>query len=348
MKHFKTYSRKDVQAVTHIRRFETRLGERVQVPTEGKDLATVLQETSARVVLFGIAETIGNNANYILGQVEDTWLSFLGKLLNQQSNDFLDGQEVLVLGHFDFSDMQAVIENNAHGYEEKIEACRHAVVGIDAEVEQLVHLIAQNRKLPVVISNGQNNAYPCMKGAAKGWYKAGVLPLAQINAVNLDACAGYGPLEGRHSGNAFRYAEEDGYLEKYCIIGLQEESIPQNVWLDIVNNPFADCITYQDIYVHEKHTMLQAIAHAADFTEDTLCGIEVSLNAIAQGVPVAHARQLIHYLTADSRPAYLHVSGACYNGTAPIDNGAVAAGLVSDFVKSVQQFCLKSNTFAST
>ncbi|MGF1948884.1 arginase family protein, partial [Enterococcus gallinarum] len=80
-----------------------------------------------------------------------------------------------------------------------------------------------------------NNAYPCIKGAAKGWHKAGVLEIAQINAVNLDAHADYRAMEGRHSGNAFRYAEEDGYLEKYCVIGLHENYITQNVWMDMVN-----------------------------------------------------------------------------------------------------------------
>jgi formiminoglutamase len=57
---------------------------------------------------------------------------------------------------------------------------------------------------------GHNNAYGCIKGAAKGLYKAGIIPLVQINAINLDAHADFRPLEGRHSGNAFRYADEDG------------------------------------------------------------------------------------------------------------------------------------------
>ena len=127
-----------------------------------------------------------------------------------------------MLGHFNFSEIEDVIELNAHKYEESIEAYRHAVNTIDDEVEQLIHLITQNRKLPIVIGGGHNNAYPCIKGAAKGWYKAGILEIAQINAINLDAHADYRAMEGRHSGNAFRYAEEDGYLEKYCVVGIHE------------------------------------------------------------------------------------------------------------------------------
>ena len=102
--------------------------------------------------------------------------------------------------------------------------------------------------------------------------------MAQINCINLDAHSDYRPLEGRHSGNAFRYAEEDGYLQKYCIVGLHENYLPQNIWMDIVNNPFIDCITFEDIFVHEKRTFMQAVAHATGFTEDTLCGIELDLD----------------------------------------------------------------------
>jgi formiminoglutamase len=50
--------------------------------------------------------------------------------------------------------------------------------------------------------------------------------------------------------------------------------------MDIVNNPFIDFITYEDIFIHEKKNFLQAIAHATTFTEDTYTGIEVDLDCI--------------------------------------------------------------------
>src|SRR5262249_14979332 len=155
-----------------------------------------------------------------------------------QSNDFLSGEEILLLGHFDFGDLGRLIEANAHDKEERMQAYRHAVISIDEEVESLVKMITGHEKIPVVIGGGHNNAYPLIKGAAKGLYKAGLIPLAQINAINLDAHTDFRPSEGRHSGNAFRYAEEDGYLQKYCIIGVHENYLQQNTWLDIVNNPF--------------------------------------------------------------------------------------------------------------
>lgn len=112
------------------------------------------------------------------------------------------------------------------------------------------------------IGGGHNNAYPLLKGASKGLYKSGQIPLASLNCISLDAYADFRALEGRHSGNAFSYAEEDGYLQKYCVIGIRENHLTQNIWLDVVNNPFIDFITCEDIFIHEKKNFLQAIAHA--------------------------------------------------------------------------------------
>ncbi|MBS1638560.1 MAG: formimidoylglutamase [Bacteroidetes bacterium] len=349
MKYLKVYNRQDVQSITKIRRFETKLGERLQVLSNPLNIEESLKQSSAKFVLIGIPEDIGVKANYGTGGTETAWLPFLQSFVNIQSNDFLDGNEILLLGHFNFSEIEDVIELNAHKYEESIEAYRHAVNTIDDEVEQLIHLITQNRKLPIVIGGGHNNAYPCIKGAAKGWYKAGIIEIAQINAINLDAHADYRAMEGRHSGNAFRYAEEDGYLEKYCVVGIHENYISQNVWMDMVNNPFADCITYEDIFIHEKKNFIQSISHATAFTDDTLVGIELDLDCIEHtlssaatpvGITALHARQYLNYVSMDCKPAYLHI---CEGATKLNDErqdastGKLISYLVSDFVKGILQ-----------
>ncbi len=346
MKHFKFYTKQDVLSLTKIRRYETKLGERVDVSAGAHLLEATLQQTSAQFVLFGIPEDIGVKANMGIGGADSAWVPFLQSFLNIQSNDFLEGGNILLLGHFNFSDIESLIEQNAHDFDERLEAYRHAVNMIDDEVEQLMHMITQNRKIPIIIGGGHNNAYPCLKGAAKGFHKAGILPIAQINAINLDAHADFRPMEGRHSGNGFTYAEADGYLEKYCVIGIHENYLPQNVWMDIVNNPFVDCITYEDIFVHEKRTFLQAVGHATGFTEDSLCGIEIDLDSVANvlssasgpsGISIQHARQYINFTAADSKVAYLHIcEGASQlsNGRTSADTGKLISYLVSDFLKA--------------
>lgn len=345
MKHFKFYDKQDVLSLTKLRKFETRMGESIQVIADKSQLETSLAQSTAAYVLIGIPEDIGVRANHGVGGTDSIWIPFLSAFLNIQSNDFLLGDDILLLGHFDFGDLKYLIEQNAHGYEEKVDAYRHAVITIDEEVEELTKIITSHKKVPIIIGGGHNNAYPLIKGAAKGLHKAGLLPLAQINSINLDAHSDFRPAEGRHSGNGFRYAEEDGYLQKYCIVGLHESYLPQNVWLDIVNNPFLDFITYEDIFVHEKRNFIQAVAHAAGFTDDNYTGIELDLDCIEHtlssamtpsGILPLHARQYLTFTGANCDVAYLHIcEGATQlaDGRKDDSTGKLVSYLVSDFVK---------------
>lgn len=352
LRHFKIYSKQEILSATRIRRFETKLGEAIKciqhdvAKAPEESLQQALDTNSATYIVFGIAEDIGVRANYGKGGTDTLWQTFMTSFLNLQSNDFMSGENVLLLGHFDFSDLRILIEQNAHDEDEKVLAYRHAVLTVDDEVEYLTKMITSAGKIPVAIGGGHNNAYPLIKGSAKGLNKSGKLPLAQINAMNLDAHSDYRTTEGRHSGNGFRYAEEDGYLQKYCIIGLQEGLIPQNVWVDIVNNPFIDFVSFEDIFIHEKRTFMQAVAHACAFTDDAFTGIELDLDAIQNtlssaetptGIQTVHARQYINYAAADSKVAYLHIcEGAAIlaDGRKQETIGKLVAHLVCDFIKS--------------
>src|SRR3954451_21688122 len=347
MQHLKIYTKQDILSLTRIRRFETKLGEMIQALGNRQNIEQALEQSSAKFVIAGIPEGIGVKANLGIGGADSAWIPFLQAFLNIQSNDFLQGDDLLLVAHFNFNDIETLIDSNANTLDEKIEAYRHAVNAIDDEVEHLVKLITQNKKIPILIGAGHNNSYGCIKGAAKGLHKAGVIPLAQINAINLDAHADFRQTEGRHSGNGFRYADEDGYLEKYCVIGLHENYIPQNSWVDIVNDPFIDVITFEDIFIHEKRSFIQAIAHATAFTEDSYCGIELDLDIIEDtlssaltpvGISPLHARQYINYAAIDTKVAYLHIcEGATKlsDGRTDESTGKLISYLISDFVKMI-------------
>ncbi|MEO8822226.1 MAG: arginase family protein, partial [Ginsengibacter sp.] len=272
----KRYDKKDILARTHLRRYETKLGEIILCDAIN-DLEKAIEETTAEYIVFGIPEDIGVKANMGHGGADTAWLPFLDSFLNIQSNDFLDGRNIFLVGHFDFSEAEKLINVNANSEEEKIKAYRALVSRIDDAVEELVKIIVQHQKIPVIIGGGHNNAYPAIKGSAKGLYKAELIPLSQINCVNLDPHTDYRSLEGRHSGNAFRYADEDGYLHKYCIIGVHENYMQENIMMDIVSNPFIDFISYEDIFIREKKNFIQAVAHATGFTEDNYTGVELDL-----------------------------------------------------------------------
>jgi formiminoglutamase len=343
--HFKRYDKQYILSLTHLRKYETKLGEIVLCDST-TDFEKAIAETSARYILFGIPEDIGVKANLGKGGADSAWFSFLNSFFNIQSNDFLSGENIFVAGNFDFSDAEKLINVNAQNDEEKIMAYRSLVSNIDDAVEEVVKIITQNKKIPIIIGGGHNNAYPAIKGAAKGLYKAELLPLAQINCINLDAHTDYRPIEGRHSGNAFRYADEDGYLNKYCVIGIHENYLQQNVWIDIVNNPFIDFISYEDIFIHEKRNFIQAVAHATSFTSDNFTGIELDLDSIENiltsastpcGINSIHARQYLNFAAMDSKVAYMHIcEGATRldNGETNSSTGKLVSYLVSDFVKA--------------
>ena len=345
MKHLKIYTKQDILNLTKTRSFETKIGEQIQYVEDSNALETAIANSSVRYVLLGIPEDIGVLANDGIGGTDTSWPSFLQSFLNIQSNDFLSGEEILLLGYFDFSDIKKLIEKNAISKEEKINAYKHAVLTIDEAVEKIIKIITTHNKIPIVIGGGHNNAYPLIKGAAKGLHKADLIPLAQINCINVDAHADYRPIEGRHSGNAFRYAEEDGYLQKYCVMGIHENYIPENVWIDMVNNPFIDCITYEDIFIHEKRNFSQTVLHAINFTDDTYTGIELDMDAITNtlssaatpcGISSIQARQYITLAAKHTKPAYLHIcEGATQliNGQKDALTGKLISYVVSDFIK---------------
>jgi formiminoglutamase len=348
MKHFKFYGKKELISLTNPRRFETKMGERIQTTKVG-EWPNVLEQSSAKYVLVGIPEDIGVRANIGIGGADTNWYPFLNSFLNIQSNDFCTGEDILLLGHFDFGDIKYLIENNAFNEEEKINAYRHAVNTIDDEVENLMKAIAVVGKFPIVIGGGHNNAYPILKGVSKGLFKLGELPLPQLNAINLDAHTDYRSMEGRHSGNAFRYAESDGYLGKYSILGLHENYVSQNVLTEMQSNPFMQYTSYEDIFLRERKGFMQALGQAVDFTHDSYTGIELDMDCVQNALSSAHtpsgisallARQYVTYTARHARAAYLHI---CEGATQLVDGrkddttGKLLSYLVSDFVKGMNE-----------
>lgn len=339
---FRFLKKEDVLALTRLRKWETKLGEVVQTVQPGLTVQKELEQSTAGYVVFGIPEDIGMRANAGEGRESTAWNHFLKAFANTQSNDFLEGEEVLILGQFDFADIELLIDKMAPDAEEKLAAYRHAVNGIDEAVEGLVKAIVQSGKIPVVIGGGHNNAYPCIKGAAKGLAAAGLNPIPQINCINLDACTGYGTAEGRHSGNAFRYAEDDGFLQRYCVVGVSETAVQQIIWMDIMDNPFMDCITYEDVFVRNRRSFKDAIEHALDFTDDNYIGVELGMDAVQSPFsPVAaqHARQYVSIAATNGKAAYLHIAESASNGQQreAEETGKLTALLVTDFIKAAEE-----------
>ena len=77
MKHFKVYSKEDVLSLTKIRRFETKVGERLEILKDVTDIADSIKSSTAKYVLFGVPEDLGVKGNLGIGGADTLWIPFL-------------------------------------------------------------------------------------------------------------------------------------------------------------------------------------------------------------------------------------------------------------------------------
>jgi formiminoglutamase len=166
--HFKRYDKINILAFTHLRKYETKLGEMV-LCDNSKDFENAVSETPAKYILFGIPEDIGVKANLGKGGADTAWFPFLESFLNIQSNDFLSGENIFIAGYFDFSDAQKLINVNAATDEEKVIAYRSFVNKIDDEVEEIVKINTQNQKIPIIIGGDTIMHIPLLRAQPKGY-----------------------------------------------------------------------------------------------------------------------------------------------------------------------------------
>jgi len=338
--YFQPYKKSNIDALVHLRQGETKLGERISVP-EAVPLKSFLEKTAAQFIVIGIAEDIGVLANGGKAGTALAWNSFLLSFLNIQANDFTKAETIAVIGHFSFDELKKNIEKSAVGSKASVEEYRKAVPIIDNAVSELIQLIVANHKIPIVIGGGHNNAYPIIRGTSLGLSGSG--DLKGINCVNLDAHIDYRLPEGRHSGNGFRYAKEEGYLMKYFALGIHENYIPNSVLTEVNENEDIDFLTYEDIFIRQRKTWAEALNEVGKFlSSNTYTGIELDLDSIEHlpasaatpcGVLPREALQYIDRMSVHHKIAYLHIC----EGIPSSDDGLVGkliGCIVSNFVKA--------------
>ena len=337
--YFLTCKKADIAALVNSRQGETKLGELVVVPDQD-DPASFLKKTSAQFVVLGIAEDIGVLANYGTEGTASTWNAFLRSFLNIQANEFTHAETVAVIGHFSFDGLKTDVANQGISPEKKVQQYRKAVEAIDVAVTDMIQLIVSYKKIPVVIGGGHNNCYPVIKGTALAL--TGVTD--SINVVNLDAHTDYRVAEGRHSGNGFRYAKQEGYLNRYFALGVHENYIPELILKEINESKDIGFITYEDVFIRRTKSWKLALAQAGEFLgTQSLTGIELDLDSIAFmsssaatpcGVTTREALQYLYYMASRCQVTYLHIC----EGIATSDGmvGKLISYMVSLFVKSLK------------
>lgn len=333
MDRLQIYTQDEILKLVNIRPGETKLGEKVQVyrhhavetaKEEDINLAG-LQNSSAKFVLLGIPEDIGVRANYGTGGTASAWPAALKALLNIQSNPFLTGEEILVLGHFDI----------AEPLDQSVAALRSKTAAIDLLVYPVIQLIVAAGKIPIVIGGGHNNAFPMIWGTSLALQQA-------LNVVNIDAHADLrNPEEGRHSGNGFSHALAMGYLRQYRIFGLHQNYVNQTLPEFLANHADLQACYFEDL-LQQASVSHGWSSFVADL--DSPVGLEIDLDSIENvlssasspsGFALNDIRNLL--LRNTKKWSYLHIcEGAIKlaNGREDSSTGKTIAYLVTDFVKN--------------
>lgn len=349
MHHCKYYTREDIAKLVRKRHGECKVGDKVSLLPKGGNVDEFLMQSKAKFVLIGIPEDIGVRANYGRSGAHTAWLPALENILNLQHNVFFKSEDLIVLGEVEVGDLM----EQAKGWgkaQHDIEKLRKLVEFIDARVYDMIEVIDASNKIPIVIGGGHNNTYPIIKAVNEALRKTGKIKRKGINAINCDAHADFRPFEGRHSGNGFSYAYEEGILNKYAVFGLHEQYNVDSVISKFKSSPeFLYYNTFEDIFVREKETFAQALGNCIKFCSDNYCGVELDLDSIinvpssartSSGLTTLQARQYVYRCAKELNAAYLHVAeGAPVLSHIKADykTGKLIAYLVSDFIKGINE-----------
>jgi formiminoglutamase len=283
---------------------EIKLGEALAYIQHPDKWETELAQMPATHVLLGAPEDIGVRANGGIGGAQSLWQPALKALLNVQYTDRLPARNLCILGVFDFSALLHEAKDLS------ATALRPLVHQIDELVYPVIQRIAAMGKVPVLIGGGHNNAYPLLKGVSIALGK-------KIHCINLDAHSDYRAMEGRHSGNGFRYARAAGYLDRYAIVGLQENYNSAQVVKDLEADPAIHFSWYESIFIREEQSFAEALATAISHVREEATGIELDLDCIERvlssaatpcGVSVIQARQYLHICLRQLSAGYIHLA----------------------------------------
>lgn len=334
------FSSKDIAKITQHRSGEIKFGEKIiTVPIE-ENWIEFITNSEAKFVLIGLPEDIGIKANLGRTGAATAYESTLKSLVNFQHNKFCKGSELVVLGEINFSKEMEIAKTLDTQNKEDRKKLFQLVENIDKDVSFVISAIVKANKIPIIIGGGHNNAYGNIKGLALG---KGM----PINAINFDAHTDFRIMEGRHSGNGFTYAFEEGFLKKYFIFGLHENFVSKSVFDTLKSiEDRVKYVTYEEIAVRKNKSFTSELTNAIKFISNTPFGLELDLDALPNihssamtlsGFSVEKARHFIHMAGKEEFASYLHICEGAPDLDLSSNNhltGKLIATLILDFIKS--------------
>ncbi len=318
---------------------EQKLGSRIKLLSNSTAIYEQLKDLDVEYVIFGIKEDIGVFANSGKRGGKDAWPLVMNEFLNMRVNYFIDPNKFALLGHLEFSEEQAQIDKLNSTKKGDLKKARKLVTELDKVVAQLVHDIVKAGKRPIVVGGGHNNAYGLLKGCS-------LALKTSMNAINFDAHTDFGATDGRHNGNAFSYAFNEGFLDRYFIYGLHENYITDHVVKTISKlSKRVRFNTLENLHVRKKSTIRRELARAQTFVGKKAFGIEVDCDVIehfpavamtSSGLRPNHIREMVFNLARNENVQYLHICGFAPELSSKRHKRAwskYVATLISDFIR---------------
>lgn len=330
----------DLAKITNHRSGEIKFGEKMIIIPIGTDKIDFLKESEAKYVLLGIPEDIGVRANFGRPGAASAWECAIKSIANIQHNRFCKGSQIIVLGQINVAEEMRNVEDLDFNDIDDRSKLSQLVEKIDKEVSHIIFNIIKAGKIPIIIGGGHNNAYGNIKGSALANGKP-------VNAINFDAHSDFRILEGRHSGNGFSYAYEEGFLKKYFIFGLHENYTSKSV-LDVIKK-LDDRVrynTYDSVNIRKEKDFNKEMEIALEFIKTDSFGIEIDLDAIPNiassamtisGFSIEELRQFVSFFGQNKNASYLHIcEGAPDLEQSPNNHliGKLIGYLITDFIKA--------------
>ncbi len=313
---FHSFSAERIRQLTNCREGETKIGQTIQNEPYADNV---------KFVILGIKESVGPFANMGQQGAENAFEAFLSRFLNMQENRFFKGDQIAVGG-----------EVMNLEFPKDIESARKQTEILDELIVNTVKPWMDAGKIPIVIGGGHNNAYPLIESSFRSsGHKTSV--------INLDPHADCRSLEGRHSGNPFSYARENGYLEQYTVLGLHMAYNSEYLLKYLDENHFN--FTFFEDYIGNGKQFIDDVNNFSVLDYKTQAvGIELDSDSIAfmpssaftpSGITLEQARYYLRMTALIPNVKYLHLPEAAPNN--PVEQkivGKALSYLVWEFIHS--------------
>ena len=325
-----------IQNLISKRKGEIKFGENIKLLASITNIYESIKNLDVKYVVFGLPEDIGVFSNLGKTGTVGAWEATIKILLNTQNNQFTHANDVLILGHLNFSEELSILSNFDQNNDKDLQKAGKLTEIIDKNVSELVHTIVKAGKTPIIIGGGHNNAYGNIKGTSLALNKS-------INAINFDAHTDFRALEGRHSGNGFSYAAYEGFLDKYFVFGLHENYTSQEILDTFHSKKSLTYNTYEAIEVRKELKFKDEMQRALKHISKKPFGIEIDCDAIKNipssartpsGFSVKRTRSFLNFFASHKKASYLHICEAAPTPETETQVGKLITYLITDFIRA--------------